>query len=106
MWRGILEKSRSKHRRKLPESQQKIDQPSPNPRVLLTGRLYTADEITRSLSKAVMIHISPVDIKSCLEMRLEYCTGPSAMDDELQADIIRIIPEKISERQAGISNIL
>ena len=41
--------------------------------------------------------VLPSDIKSYLEMRLDRDTDPNAMDDELRADIMRIIPEKILE---------
>ena len=35
---------------------------------------------------------------SYLQMRLNNDTNPHAMDEDLRADIRRIIPEKISER--------
>jgi len=48
---------------------------------------------------AVQIPISHTcgDIPTYLEMRLDTDTDSNAMDDELRADIMRIIPEKISE---------
>ena len=43
------------------------------------------------------LSLSGADIKSYLGMRLDRDTDPDAMDDELRADIMRIIPEKVPE---------
>jgi len=53
----------------------------------------------RCFSEALRIPFSPThaDIKSYLEMRLDRDSDPNAMDGELRADIMRIIPAKISE---------
>ena len=55
--------------------------------------------MARYSSEVVWITLSPThaDIKSYLEMRLSNNTDPAAMDDELRADIMKIIQEKISE---------
>ena len=68
-------------------------------RIFLTGRPHIDDEIVEFFSKAVRISISPTqdDIKSYLEMRLKGDTTPRAMDGQLRADIMRVVPEKISE---------
>ena len=94
-----LDESTAKSRRDLLESMREIIQISPNTRVLLTGRPHINDEIVKNFSKALRISLSPTraDIESFLEMRLHGDTDPSAMDDELRADIMKIIPEKISE---------
>ena len=94
-----LDESAPKYRRELLESLQEIIRVSPNMRVLLTGRPHINSEIVEFFSKAVRIPISPTqdDIKSYLEMRLRGDTTPEAMDAELRADIMRVIPEKISE---------
>ena len=86
-------------RRELLESLQEIVQVSPNMRLLLTGRSHIDDEIVEFFSKGVRIPVSPTqdDIMSYLEMRLKHDTTPKAMDGELRADIMRVIPEKISE---------
>ena len=72
---------------------------SPRIRVFLTGRPHIDDEITKCFNDALRIPLSttPGDIESYLEMRLDCDTDPNAMDDELRANIMRIIPEKISE---------
>jgi len=88
-----------KHRRELLRSLQEIVCTSPNMRVLLTGRPHTDDEIVECFNTAVRIPVIPIqdDIRSYLEMRLEIDTTPKAMDDEFRAEIMRVIPEKISE---------
>jgi len=94
-----LDESTPKHRRELLESLREIVRMSPNVRVFLTGRPHIDDEIMKCFSNALRIPLTPIpgDIKSYLEMRLDGDTDPSAMDNELRADIMRIIPEKISE---------
>jgi len=88
-----------KHRRDLLESLREIVLVSPNIRVFLTGRSHVEKEIMKYFRQVVPIPLSPRagDIKSYLEMRLDRDTDPAAMDDELRADIMRIIPEKVSE---------
>ena len=94
-----LDESTPKHRRELLESLREIVWGSRNTRIFLTGRPHIDHEIVKFFSEAVRIPISPThgDIQSYLEMRLDGDTDPNAMDDELRADIMRIIPEKISE---------
>ena len=94
-----LDESASKHRRELLESLRDIVQVSPNTRIFLTGRPHIDDEIIQLFRQAVRIPVNPTqeDIKSYLEMRLDGDADPRAMDDELRADIMRVIPAKISE---------
>jgi len=75
-----------------------IVQVSPNARVFLTGRPHIDDEIARCFAEVIRMSLSPTngDIKSYLEKRLSD-TGPNAMDEELRADIMKTILEKISE---------
>ena len=72
---------------------------SPNIRVFLTGRPQIVEEITRYFSQVVLVTLSPSteDIKNYLEMKLDRDPEPMAMPDGLRADIMRIIPEKISD---------
>jgi len=88
-----------KHRRDLLGSMQEIVRASSSTRVFFTGRPHIDDEIEKRFSKTVRIPLSPTysDIVSYLEMRLDSDTDPYAMDHELRADIMKIIPEKISE---------
>ena len=94
-----LDESLPKHRRELLEAMREIVRVSSNTRVFLTGRPQIYGEILRFFGAAVRIPLNPTnaDIKSYLEKRLEGDTAPNAMDDKLRADIMRIIPEKISE---------
>ena len=72
---------------------------SPRVRACLTGRPHIEDEIAGCFSKVLRIPLNPThaDIMSYLEMRLDGDTDPNAMDNELRADIMRIVPEKVSE---------
>ena len=88
-----------KHRRDILDAMQEIVRVSPNTRVFLTGRPHINDEIVKHFAQAVRIPLSPRkgDIESYLEMRLDGDPDPNTMDDELRTDIMKIIPEKISE---------
>ena len=94
-----VDESNPKHRRDLLESMQEIVKVSSNTRVFLTGRPHINDEIVKPFSDTVRITLSPThrDIRSYLEMRLDRDTDPHAMDDQLRADIMKIISEKISK---------
>jgi len=95
-----LDECAAKHRWELLESLRGIVRMSPNIRVFLTGRPHIDEEIVKLFRGALRIPLSPThaDIKSYLEMRLDGDTDPKAMDDELRDDIMKIVPEKISER--------
>ena len=99
-----LDESTPQCRREMLESLREIVLVSANTRIFLTGRPHIEDEIMKGFGEVVRIPLSPTqeDIKSYLEMRLRYDTDPYAMDDELRADIMRVIPEKISEVYARI----
>ena len=92
-----LDECTQEHRRDLLESLRKIVVVSPNIRVFFTGRPYIEQEIVKFFSQAALIPLSPSagDIKSYLKMRLDRDPDPDAMDDELPADIMRTIPEKM-----------
>jgi len=94
-----LDESTPQHRQELLQSLQEIVRGSRNTRIFLTGRPHIEDEIMGSFGKVVRIPLSPTrdDIESYLEMKLSRDTDPYAMDDELRADIMRVIPEKTSK---------
>jgi len=94
-----LDECTPKHRRDLIESLREIVRVLPDARVFLTGRPHIDGEIVACFSKTLRIPLSPThrDIMNYLERRLDSDTDPKAMDDELRADIMRILPEKISE---------
>ena len=87
------------NRRVLLESLQEIVQASPTIRVFLSGRPHIQDEVKRYCTTAIMIAVFPTvgDIERYLEMRLDRDPTPSAMDDNLRAEIMRVIPREISQ---------
>jgi len=94
-----LDESTPKHRRAFLESLREIVRASVNTRIFFTGRPHVGDEIMKCFGRVIRIPVSPTrgDIRSYLEMRLGSDTDPDVMDDELRADIMRVIPEKVSE---------
>ena len=73
---------------------------SPSIRIFMTGRPHIRAEIGKRLSgRVTSISITPRrdDIISYLHSRLDEDTTPDAMDSNLEADILRRIPEDISE---------
>jgi len=75
----------------------------PSTRIFLTGRPHVREDILRHLTKAVVIPISPntEDIRNYVEMRLGGDAEPEAMTDDLRADIVRIVLERISDMCVG-----
>ena len=88
-----------KHQQALLESLQEIVAVSPNIRVFLTGRPHIEQKIVKLFSQLARLPLSPThdDIKSYLKMKLDRNDDPSAMDDKLRADIMRIILEEAGE---------
>jgi len=86
-------------RRELFESVEDIVRAAPTVRVFLSGRPHIRDEVKRYFTGAVMIAVIPTigDIERYLQMRLGRDTTPSAMDENLRAEIMRVIPRKISQ---------
>ena len=72
---------------------------SPRTQVLITGRSHVADEVKKYFPEAIIVPVSPTedDIRAYLDIRLDRDTESHAMDDNLRRDIMRIIPETISE---------
>ena len=76
-----------------------ITQESRSTRIFLTGRPHVKESIQRYFAKIVVIPINPntEDIRNFLEMRLEKDDEPDAMNNELRADIVRVILDKMSD---------
>jgi len=76
-----------------------IARESPTTRIFLTGRPHVRVDIQRYFIVAVVIPISPNtdDIQNYVEMRLDMDSEPEGMNDDLRADIVRVIPENISD---------
>ena len=88
------------HRAKLLSSLNEILQKSPDTRIFITGRPHVQPEIGRRLPGRVMsVSISPKkgDVIRYLHAKLDEDTTPDAMDSSLEADILKKIPEDISE---------
>ena len=81
------------------ESLKDIVREAPSTRIFLTGRPHVGEEIQRYFPKAVTIPIIPNqdDIRSYLEMMLGRDHEPEAMDNDLRADIVKIIQDKMSD---------
>ena len=94
-----LDECTPKSRQELLGSLRDIALESPSTRVLFTGRSHVAEEVKKYFAEAIIIPISPTesDIRVYLDVRLDRDTEPDAMDNDLRRDIMRIIPETISE---------
>ena len=76
---------------------------SPGTRIFLTGRPHVGEDIQRCFSRMVVIPINPNtdDIRNYVKMRLDRDAEPEAMSNDLRADIVRVILEKISDMCVG-----
>ena len=81
------------------ESLRYIIRESPTTRIFLTGRPHVKETIQRYFMEVAVMPISPNrdDIRNYVEMRLDRDGEPEAMNDDLRADIVRIILEKIPD---------
>ena len=93
-----LDECLPKHLLELLTSLKDILEESPRMRIFVTGRPQVTGEIKRHFTTGVTAPISPKteDIKRYLENKLEMDTECDAMSDGLRADILRVIPQKIS----------
>jgi len=90
----------------LPEllgSPRDIVRESPTTRIFFTGRPHVMEDLQRYFTKAVVIPVSPNpdDIQTYVEMRLDRDAESEAMSTDLRANIMRVIPEKISNMCVG-----
>ena len=76
---------------------------SPRTRIFLTGRPHVKEIIQGYFAEVVVIPISPNhdDIRNYVVMRLDRDDEPEAMNDDLRADIVRIILERMSDMCVG-----
>jgi len=103
-----LDECLHKHLLDLLVSLKDILQESPRTRIFFTGRPQVEVDVKRYFATGVTIPISPEthDIKIYLEKKLEMDPEPLAMSDDLREDILRIIPEQISEMCVQESAVL
>jgi len=94
-----LDECLPKHQLELLGSMKDILEELPSMRVFVTGRPQVETEILRYFATSVIVPISPKrnDIERYLENKLDMDTDLEAMSPALRADILRIIPERISE---------
>ena len=88
------------HRAKLIDSLGQILEKSPATRIFVTGRPHIQPEMTRRLAGRVTslpISTKRDDIIRYLHSRLEEDIIPDAMDSSLEAEILKKIPEDVSE---------
>ena len=95
-----IDECAAEHRVKLLDSLDRILQRSPATRIFMTGRPHIQAEIGKRLSGQVTsIAITPRkdDVIEYLRTRPKEDTNPDAMDGTLEADILRKIPEDVSD---------
>jgi len=95
-----LDECAPEYRVRLLGSLRDIIQKSTGAKVFLTGRPHIRDEIEKRLGgRTLSLLISPNedDIIKYLRARLEEDTTPEAMDDSLETDVLKGIPESVSE---------
>ena len=95
-----LDECAAEYRVKILDSLHQILQKSPGLRLFVTGRPHIRAEITKRLSgRVTTIAITPRkgDVVRYLRGRLSEDTIPDAMDSSLEVDILKKIPEDISE---------
>ena len=88
------------HRPELWESLQCLVQHCPSTRLFLTGRPLIRDQVREYFPRtAEMMPISTSldDIKLYIKKRLERDSEPDAMNQGLRAEILRVIPARISQ---------
>ena len=88
------------YRAKFLNSLNQVLQRSPGTRMFITGRPYIEAEVGRRLSGRVRaLRITPQrdDIISYIHYRLNEDITPEAMNSTLEADILKKMPESISE---------
>ena len=96
------------HRVKLLNSLNEILDKSPGTRVFVTGRPHIQDEIEKRISgRVTTIRIIPKrdDVISYLRTRLNEDTNSDAMNSSLEADILKKIPQDVSEMYVGVTKL-
>ena len=95
-----LDECPARQRVKLLDSLNQILQESPGARIFLTGRQHIQGEVEKHLAgRAATRSITPTkhDTVAFIRAKLKEDTIPDAMDESLEEEIIRIIPETVSE---------
>ena len=99
-----LDECAAVHRIKILDSLKKILEKSPSTRIFVTGRPHVCAEIEKRLAgRVISVSVDPSkdDIIRYLRARLSEDLIPDAMDESLETDILKEIPENISEMYVG-----
>ena len=94
------------HRIKILDSLDQILQKSPGTRVFMTGRPHIQEEVRKRLpGRVASIVITPrkSDVIGYLCTRLKEDPSPDAMDSNLEAEILKKIPDDISEMYVQVT---
>ena len=99
-----LDECPPKHLPELLVSLRELIRECPGTRIFLTGRPHIRENIQRYFPKAFEMPITTKreDIRKYLQKRLGRDDEPEAMDNDLRDDIMRIIPETLSDTCVGI----
>ena len=95
-----LDECMEEYRAKLLDSLKQILHKSTSTRIFLAGRSHIRDEVEKHLAgRVAAVCITPTkrDIIRFLRAKLKEDTTPDAMDKNLEEDIIKSIPEMVSE---------
>jgi len=95
-----LDECQAGHRAKLLDSLNQIIRGSPGARIYLTGRPHIRAEVERYLAgRLATTSITPTkdDITEFIRARLREDTVLDAMDQSLEEEILRDIPERVSD---------
>ena len=89
---------------RLLDSLKQIIERSPDTRIFVTGRPHIRAEIEKRLAghlTSVSVALTRNDIAKYLRIKMYEDETPDAMDESLEADILREIPENVSEMYVG-----
>ena len=92
------------HRVRLLNSLKQILEKSPRTRIFIIGRSHIRDEVEKHLPGQVMsvsVGSNKDDIIGYLRVKLDEDESPEAMDENLAADILEKIPDKMSDMYVG-----
>ena len=95
-----LDECATEHRSEVLDSLGQLLQQSPGTRIFVTGRPHILPEIRRRLAgrmSSISISTKRDDIVTYLRSRLAADTTPDAMDSALEAEILKKIPDNVSE---------
>ena len=99
LWIDALDEFSINHRPELWDSLQHIVQECPKIRLFATGRPHIREEVKKyfpGYPDLPAVKPTKEDIRGYLAMRLKQDPEPDAMEKGLEADILQIIPDKIS----------